>query len=185
MQHADTQQDLKQVLRHLADAPAAPPHWRQQRPSLLVEAAEFRPAEPAAGEAAGTGTLLLRGYVRGQGLSANQAVHIGGAGDFQLRQIDGPPEPAAANEPAGEAGRRQQHGGAAAAGAMDTTGGGGEPPVLARPDAEQQESLVRENDPDPLAGEQTWPTEEVRGHSGRGPRQGLRASPSWSSVRTL
>lgn len=35
-------------------------------------------------------------------------------------------------------------------------------PVLATPDPAQQESLVREIAPDPLAGEQTWPTEEVR-----------------------
>jgi pre-rRNA-processing protein TSR1 len=35
-------------------------------------------------------------------------------------------------------------------------------PVLATPDPMQQEALVRENVPDPLAGEQTWPTEEVR-----------------------
>lgn len=32
--------------------------------------------------------------------------------------------------------------------------------VLAEPDAEGADSLVSENDPDELAGEQTWPTED-------------------------
>lgn len=175
----DTPLDFKQLLRHLADAAPAVPHWRQQRPAVMVESAEFRPATAAAadgaaaagaegqaeGQAGATGTLLLRGYVRGPGLSANQAVHIGGAGDFQLSQIDGPQEHAPANEQqlgSEAAPRRQQQGAAAAAAAaMDTTGGeAGDVPVLARADLQQQESLVRENTADPLMGEQTWPTEE-------------------------
>ena len=36
-----------------------------------------------------------------------------------------------------------------------------QPQLLAEPSAEAQEPLVRENVPDPLAGEQTWPTEQV------------------------
>ncbi len=36
-----------------------------------------------------------------------------------------------------------------------------QPQLLATPTAGEQESLVRENVPDPLAGEQTWPTEQV------------------------
>ena len=35
-------------------------------------------------------------------------------------------------------------------------------PVMALPDPGHQQQVVRENVPDPLAGEQTWPTEEVR-----------------------
>jgi pre-rRNA-processing protein TSR1 len=171
---ADTPQDFKQLLRHLTDSPASVPHWRQERPALLVEAAEFRPQQPAdaaAAAAAGgqqegaTGTLLLRGYVRGLGLSVNQAVHIAGAGDFQLSQIDGPQEPPAANEQAvaaaAPAGQQKR---AAAAAAMDTSAPDGQQqlPVLAVADPQRQEPLVRENTADPLAGEQTWPTEEVR-----------------------
>ena len=34
-------------------------------------------------------------------------------------------------------------------------------PVIATPDPDLQHDLIRENVPDPLAGEQTWPTEEV------------------------
>lgn len=43
--------------------------------------------------------------------------------------------------------------------AMDASGG--EFPVLEVADPQRQESLQRENVPDPLAGEQTWPTQEV------------------------
>lgn len=103
-----------------------------------------------------------RGYIRGLGLSVNQALHIPGAGDFLLSQISGPAEPAAANEDATAAAARQRAQGAG--GGMDMEGqGAGEPAVLATADPEAQESLVRENVPDPLAGEQTWPTQEVGG----------------------
>ena len=179
-------------MRHLADASGGAPHWRQHRPAVMVEAAEFRPGQQqdggsgGGGEGGATGTLLLRGYVRGLGLSANQAVHVPGAGDFQLSQIEGPPEPAPANDAAAGgagAGRGQQHaaaqraqqqqqqqqsggGGGGGGGGMDTDvqlDAASGLPVLARPDPAAQEPLVRENDFDPLAGEQTWPTEEVRG----------------------
>jgi pre-rRNA-processing protein TSR1 len=45
-----------------------------------------------------------------------------------------------------------------------------EPAVLSQPDADDADSLVSENDPDDMANEQTWPTEEdmqgVGAHSG-------------------
>jgi hypothetical protein len=44
--------------------------------------------------------------------------------------------------------------------AMDASGG--DYPVLEVADPQRRESLQRENVPDPLAGEQTWPTAEVR-----------------------
>ena len=155
----DTALDFRQLLRHLTDSAPRAPQWCQHRPAMLVQAAEFHQQHPAraVGDAAAVGTLLLRGYVRGLGLSANQAVHIAGAGDFQLAQIDGMPESQEAHEPPSVIGQQQ-----AGAVAMDQSAGEGPVPVLAVPDPEQQESLVRENVPDPLAGEQTWPTEEVR-----------------------
>ncbi|KAI7842810.1 hypothetical protein COHA_003556 [Chlorella ohadii] len=157
---ADTAADFKAVLRHLSDAPASVPHWRQQRPAVMVEAAEFVAQQQGEQDgSAALGTLLLRGYVRGLGLSANQAVHVSGAGDFQLAQIDGPAEPPAAND-GSEAARRQQAVAGAAAMDLSAAEGSGGLPLLARPQPGQQESLVRENEVDPLAGEQTWPTEE-------------------------
>jgi pre-rRNA-processing protein TSR1 len=42
-----------------------------------------------------------------------------------------------------------------------------EPVILAEPDANDADSLVSENDPDDMANEQTWPTEEeMRGQDG-------------------
>lgn len=173
---ADTAADFKALLRHLADGSGGAPHWRQHRPAVMVERAEFRAEQQQQGGSEGgaaTGTLLLRGYVRGLGLSANQAVHVPGAGDFQLSHIEGPPEPAPANDAsaAGGGSLRQQQGQQGAAtqqqggAGMDTDvqlDGASGLPVLARPDPQAQEPLVRENEVDPLAGEQTWPTEEVR-----------------------
>ncbi len=142
--------DCAQLLRHLAEQRGAAPNWRRQRPALMVEAAEFRPAaDGGAGCGDAAGTLLLRcaaqarrpwrdrlrgatarhqcacscdlqrqrvsrskrrddidttcataptarsGYVRERGLTANQLLHLPGAGDFQIDQLDGAPPPQA------------------------------------------------------------------------------------------
>lgn len=47
-------------------------------------------------------------------------------------------------------------------GAEGMDAAGGEAPLLEAADPARQESLQRENVPDPLAGEQTWPTDEAR-----------------------
>ncbi|KAK9814203.1 hypothetical protein WJX72_002201 [[Myrmecia] bisecta] len=140
----DNATDCQALLRHLAEHRASVPRWRQQRPTVMAEAADFQPAGDGV-----TGTLVLRGYVRTLGLSANQLVHVQGAGDFQILKIEGPPDPV----PAANPGTRRGD-----ADAMDVATEA--VPVLARPDPQEQEALVRENVPDPLAGEQTWPTEE-------------------------
>lgn len=153
---ADSPTDFKQILRHLADSPHAPPLWRRQRPQLVAQAAEFipDPSNPAVGR------LVLSGYVRGQSLAATQAVHIPTAGDFQIEQIDGPLEPTPANEAAlsGAASQQQMLRGRGVD-AMEAEASG-EVPVLARAPQESREPLVRENEPDLLDAEQTWPTEE-------------------------
>ena len=46
--------------------------------------------------------------------------------------------------------------------AVMTSADAGPGQALALPDAAAQQRVVRENVPDPLAGEQTWPTSEVR-----------------------
>lgn len=51
--------DCAQLLRHLGEHRGSTPNWRRQRPSLMVEAAEFQPAAADAGGDA-HGTLLLR-----------------------------------------------------------------------------------------------------------------------------
>lgn len=158
---ADTQQDMQQLLRCLADSTPQLPVWRRQRPYLMVQQAAFVPQQQQQqqqdlnGVAGGVGELLLTGYIRAQGLSANQLVTVPGAGDFRIARVEGLQEPAAAGQ------QQQQRKGAATAAAA-AAGGSSEVDmadvgerVLAVPDPEQQEGLIRENEADPLAGE--WP----------------------------
>ena len=100
---------------------------------------------------------MHRGYVRNMGLSANQLIHIPLAGDFQMSHISSHPQPAALGRQPGPNKKQQQPDSSAEA--MDASGEGAA--VLATADPEHQEPLIRENDANPLAGEQTWPTEQV------------------------
>lgn len=93
-----------------------------------------------------------RGFVRGLGMSVNQAVHLPGAGDFVLEQIAGPQRP---DPTIGFSKRRKSYDTSMD---VDTEAVA----VLARADPQEQESLQRENVPDPLDAEQTWPTNEAR-----------------------
>jgi len=149
---ADTSTDFKQILRHLTDSPHAVPLWRRQRPQLVAEAADFLP-DPSN---TSVGRLVLTGYIRGHGLSAVQAVHIPTAGDFQIDHIDACAEPAPANESPGSSLFNKSGGNGVAAMEAEASNGG----ILAQVAPEARESLVRENEPDMLDGEQTWPTEE-------------------------
>ncbi|KAG6813132.1 hypothetical protein H0H92_013756 [Tricholoma furcatifolium] len=84
--------------------------------------------------------LKVTGVVRGSALSANRLVHIPNFGDYQIAKILSAALP-----------RHSKSGQST----MDV-----EPATLAEPDAEEADSLVSSNDPDDLANEQTWPTEE-------------------------
>jgi pre-rRNA-processing protein TSR1 len=159
----DNTQDMQQLLRTLADSMPQLPVWRRQRPYIMVQQASFQLNEQQQQQQQQDGQqqqqqqqlgqLRLTGYVRAQGLSANQLITVPGAGDFRILRIEGPHDPAAAVAQQ----RQQQHkkGGAAGAMDMDMQDGAGAAagPVLALPDPEQQEALVRENEPDPLDGE--------------------------------
>jgi pre-rRNA-processing protein TSR1 len=159
----DNTQDMQQLLRTLADSMPQLPVWRRQRPYIMVQQANFQLNEQQQQQDEQQqqqqqfGQLRLTGYVRAQGLSANQLITVPGAGDFRILRIEGPPDPAAAAVQ-----RQQNKGGAAGAVDMDmqdAAGAAAAGPVLALPDPEQQEALVRENEPDPLEGEAwhaTW-----------------------------
>lgn len=88
--------------------------------------------------------------MRGLGLSARQALHIPTAGDFHIDRIAGPARP---QPVVGRVGNLIRVGG------MDVDAN--EAPVLATAEPSDREGLVRENEPDPLDAEQTWPTQEV------------------------
>ncbi|GFR48760.1 hypothetical protein Agub_g10580, partial [Astrephomene gubernaculifera] len=165
--HGDTATDLAALARHLAEhPPAAPPLWRKQRPAVMVERVEYElspeqqpaaEAGPSSSATAGdSGTLVVYGYVRSAGLSANQLVTIPGAGDFRILSIHAPTDPNAigsgrAAAGAGTGGMEVEETAAAAA-ALG--------PMLAKCDPEEADQLVRENVPEPGEEEQTWPTEE-------------------------
>ena len=74
-------------------------------------------------------------------MSANRAVHITGAGDFLIDRIT-----SAESQPGDDHADRMAQDGS----------------VLATPESDSQDDLARENVPNPLDAEQTWPTEEAR-----------------------
>ncbi|PBK73585.1 ribosome biogenesis protein tsr1 [Armillaria solidipes] len=86
------------------------------------------------------GTLQVTGVVRGTSMSPNRLVHIPNFGDFQISKIMSAPLTRHT---------KSNHA------SMDV-----EPVNLAEPDASSADSLVSCNDPDDMANEQTWPTEE-------------------------
>ncbi|KAJ7091936.1 ribosome biogenesis protein tsr1 [Mycena belliarum] len=80
------------------------------------------------------GVLAVTGVARGAGLSANRLVHLPNYGDFQIDKI--------MSAPLGKPGKMEV-----------------EPAVLGEA-GDDADSLVSSNDPDDMANEQTWPTEE-------------------------
>ena len=90
-----------------------------------------------------------RGYVRYLGLSVHQPIHIQGCGDFNIDRIEVAEAPCSSGRKS--AGHEVQ--------TMDMAGSGAR--LLAVADPAARQGVVRLNTPDPLAGEQTWPTNEV------------------------
>lgn len=141
---ADTRQELQLLLRQVGCQKRRPVGFRDSRSYLLAENAEHTPSETDAG----SGTLKVSGFVHGQPLSVNGLVHIPGWGDFQLSQIDYETDP----YPVPNKATRCKSGEDVA---MNNT-------VIAsdKADATEQASLQSEVVPDPMEGEQTWPTKE-------------------------
>ncbi|CAB4026240.1 Pre-rRNA-processing TSR1, partial, partial [Paramuricea clavata] len=98
------------------------------------------------------GTMKVSGYVKGRALSANQLVHIPGFGNFQMSQIDSCRDPSP-----GKKFRRKEP-------SMkiddDVIEMEEDTKILQKADPAFQETLVCEVVPDPMEGEQTWPTDE-------------------------
>ena len=126
------------------------PRWRSQRAYVMAERAVTEAEDiwgtlgpkPAGGSE--TVTVKVEGFVRGAPLSANQLMHLPGVGDFPIERV--------------EAAKAPGIGGGAGIG--DAEMESNIVSVLATPDPSLAEAAVRENVPDALAGEQTWPTEE-------------------------
>ncbi|XP_031497725.1 uncharacterized protein LOC116262459 [Nymphaea colorata] len=143
---AETKEELHKFLWLFKEHRQTVPHWRSLRSYLMAHEVTSVNGDSDSLH----NTLRLSGYVRAQNLSINQLVHVSGAGDFQICQIDVLEDPFILKE-------RKQH-----TDSMEFDTGSTDSPKVIRslfPDASKQEPLVIENVPDPLAGEQTWPTE--------------------------
>lgn len=140
---ADTKDELHKFMWHFKEQRLTVPHWRSQRPYLMAQKVDMVSEDHNSGKC----TLLLTGYLRARCLSVNQLVHVAGAGDFQLSKIETLRDPFPLNA------RKAQD-------FMDSDGGHIEEVIHTLvPDPLKQEPLLDENIPDPIAGEQTWPTE--------------------------
>ncbi|KAH9944690.1 ribosome biogenesis protein tsr1 [Amylocystis lapponica] len=122
--------DALNAVRAVCEGKPAEVKWREGRPWLLADKVEWE-----------DGMLAVTGIVRGVQLSANRLVHLPNLGDFQISKILSAPLPRPT-----KAGHTVE---------MEL-----EPVLLAEPDTSSADSLVSSNDPDDLANEQTWPTEE-------------------------
>ncbi|XP_019611022.2 pre-rRNA-processing protein TSR1 homolog [Rhinolophus sinicus] len=151
----DTQQEAGMLLRQLANQKQRHLAFRDRRAYLFASAADFVPNE----ENNLVGTLKISGYVRGQTLSVNSLLHIIGHGDFQMKQIDAPVDPFPLNPRVVKS--QKDPGMAMELCDMDAVTDMEEDlKVLMKADPDRQESLQTEVIPDPMEGEQTWPTEE-------------------------
>ncbi|KAF9784341.1 ribosome biogenesis protein tsr1 [Thelephora terrestris] len=123
--------DRLNALRSLCEGKPSGVRWRENRSYILGEEVVWS-----------EGVLSVTGYVRGSQLSPDRLVHIPGHGDYQIQCVMSTPtshfHPKNSSDDAIEI----------------------EPAVLAEPDPESADSLISTNDPDDLANEQTWPTEE-------------------------
>ncbi|XP_042383611.1 pre-rRNA-processing protein TSR1 homolog [Zingiber officinale] len=140
---ADTRDDLHKFMWLFKEQSLSCPHWRNQRPYLMSQETLLEPDHDNPGMC----SLLLSGYVRAHSLSANQLVHVSGTGDFPIAKIDILKDRFPINE------RKSSN-------SMDADDMNSSQVIQTLlPDPLKQEPLVIENVADPLAGEQTWPTE--------------------------
>ncbi|OIV97573.1 hypothetical protein TanjilG_12330 [Lupinus angustifolius] len=139
---ADTKDELHKFLWLFKEQRLKAPHWRTQRPYIMAHK-----VDAVHDDHSGKSTLLLTGYLRARSLSVNQLVHVSGAGDFQLSKIEILKDPFPLNLKKNDD-------------LMDSDEVHDSEAIGSlAPDPQNQEPLVVENEPDPLAGEQTWPTE--------------------------
>lgn len=126
----DTNSDALNLLRRIGGQKKNTIHNKANRPHMHVENYNFH-----ADVGCDSGTLQVSGYLRGQSLDVNQLVHIPGLGDYQMSQID------------------LKH--------LDqSTNTFTSSTVFAKADPDKQTQLIRENIPDEMDAEQTWPTED-------------------------
>ncbi|GMH04660.1 hypothetical protein Nepgr_006500 [Nepenthes gracilis] len=140
---ADTKDELHKFMWLFKEQRLIAPHWRSQRAYLTAQKVDLIGDDSNSEKC----TLLLTGYLHARSLSVNQLVHVSGAGDFQLCKLEILKDPFPLNPRKGQD-------------LMDADDFDSVQVIRSlMPDCSKQEPLLVENVPDPLAGEQTWPTE--------------------------
>ena len=81
-QSVDTEQEMKMLVRMVCEQRAQAPAWRTQRPYIISELSTIEPLSEH------LSNLVVEGYVRGCGVSANQLFHVPGVGDFPLEKVE-------------------------------------------------------------------------------------------------
>eukprot|EP00669_Euglena_mutabilis_P010158 TRINITY_DN4937_c0_g1_i1.p1 TRINITY_DN4937_c0_g1~~TRINITY_DN4937_c0_g1_i1.p1 ORF type:complete len:842 (-),score=314.04 TRINITY_DN4937_c0_g1_i1:212-2713(-) len=134
----DGDRGVTELIRCVAATKVRPIHWRSHVPYLIAEQVEWRePTEKSDHD--GGALLAVSGYLRGRPLSPDILVHITHIGTFQVHSIVVQPDPCPAGRPLPSA-----------------------VPVAHEAGADA-EPLAWIKDVDPMANEQTWPTEEDLG----------------------
>ncbi|XP_030930018.1 pre-rRNA-processing protein TSR1 homolog [Quercus lobata] len=152
---ADTKDDLHKFIWHSKEQRLTVPHWRNQRPYIMAQTVDMVVDDGNLEKC----TMLLTGYLRAHSLSVNQLVHVSGAGDYQLTKIEILKDPFPLNP------RKEQD-------LMDADEVHDVEVIRSlAPDPEKQEPLLVENIPDPLDGEQTWPTEAEMAEADKNQKQ--------------
>ncbi|SPO24200.1 related to TSR1 - protein involved in 20S rRNA accumulation [Ustilago trichophora] len=172
------------LLRTLATATPKRVAWRDFRAWMVSEGAEWEASSEEQqqngdnangndlgglnGADAQRGTLKVQGWIRGAPMSADRLIHLPDFGDFQVDRIAYAPPPNA------RAKRSKTSATTASASSTATAEDDEMVDVDAKPedaplvagdvlqlrDDEFADDLVSENEPDDMANEQTWPTEE-------------------------
>ncbi|XP_006823486.1 pre-rRNA-processing protein TSR1 homolog [Saccoglossus kowalevskii] len=144
----DSDQDALLLLRQISNQKLRELKYRNIRPHLLARNVIFEPNS----DSDVVGTLKVTGFLRGSPLSVNGIVHLPGFGDFQMKQIDLASDPCPLNPRVVKNKKENMQVD------DDTSPMDEDIKVLEVANPSKQESLESEVIPDPMEGEQTWPT---------------------------
>ena len=176
----DSHSERLDVVRTVTEQRGVNPQWRAQRAYVLAESASCvvesqapvtGPAPAVADISSELVTVSVEGYVRGAALSAEQLIHLPGIGDFPVTRVEAASERLVScdgNKKGNDV-------------SMDAVNGTATP--LAVPSASTAVRPIRENVPDTLAGEQTWPTEEEMAEAEGGNTNGPKKPKGWSDYQ--
>ena len=141
----DNSSEASQLMHYMSNCKRRHNAFRSHRSQVLAERVDFSPNDNSESE---FGTLKVWGYVRNRALDVNSLVHIPGFGDFQMSLIEvlSDPNPSVKN-------KTDKSDNSMAIDKNDLK-------LVLRADPTKQQPIDSENSPDPMEGEQTWPTDE-------------------------